>query len=102
MRYFIESTVDGRDYDALLDRYPFLKEFGYEPIEVVVHCKKCDRHELRPSVNVEGLDQLMGLVGRFGMGGLIVFPDTDVYNGVKNKWEKLNIPGIEIYDGYRE
>ena len=72
----------------LIDHYPILKEFGYK-----------DEH-----ITINSLKAFMDLVNSTSIrnGGIIVFPEYEIYDSKKKKWVRTGVPSIEIYDGYRE
>lgn len=88
MKFHIESTVWGDEEKDLIDRYPVLKEFGYK-----------DEH-----ITINSLKAFMDLVNKTSIsnGGIIVFPEYEIYDPKAKKWIGTGVPNIEIYDGYRE
>ena len=88
MKFHIESTRWGEKEKDLIEHYPLLKEFGYK-----------DEH-----ITIESLEAFMGLVNDLSIrnGGIIVFPEYEIYDPKKKKWFGTGMPSIEIYDAYRE
>lgn len=88
MKFHIESTMWGDKEKDLIDHYPILKEFGYK-----------DEH-----ITINSLKAFMDLVNNSSVrnGGIIVFPEYEIYDLKKKKWVGTGVPSIEIYDGYRE
>ena len=87
MKFYIESTNWGGKEKDLIEHYPWLKEFEYK-----------DRH-----ISVESLEALMDLVNKTRTtGGIILSSEHEVYDPKSKKWIGTGVPGIEIYDGYRE
>ena len=87
MKFYIESTRWGTEEEALIENYPWLKEFGYK-----------DEH-----ITVESLEALMDLVNKIKVNdGVIIFPEREVYDPKSKKWIGTGVPIIEIYDWYRE
>lgn len=88
MKFHIESTRWGTNEKDLIDHYPMLKEFGYK-----------DEH-----ITINSLKAFMDLVNNPSIrnGGIIVFPEYEIYDLKKKKFAGTGVPSIEIYDGYRE
>ena len=88
MKFHIESTIWGDEEKDLIDHYPMLKEFGYK-----------DEH-----ITINSLKAFMDLVNKTSIsnGGIIVFPEYEIYDPKAKKWIGTGVPNIEIYDGYRE
>lgn len=88
MKFHIESTRWGTNEKDLIDHYPMLKEFGYK-----------DEH-----ITINSLKAFMDLVNNpsISNGGIIVFPEYEIYDLKKKKCAGTGVPSIEIYDGYRE
>lgn len=89
MKFHIESTKWGTKEKDLIEHYPMLKEFGYK-----------DEH-----ITINSLNALMKLVNDPSIsnsGGIIIFPEHTIHDPKVNVWVKTGVPGIEIYDWYRE
>ena len=88
MKFHIESTMWGDKEKDLIDHYPVLKEFGYK-----------DEH-----ITIESFEAFMDLVNKTSIrnGGVILFPEYEIYDPKAKKWVGTGVPAIEIYDGYRE
>lgn len=87
MKFHIESTNWGDKEEDLIKHYPWLKDFGYEDGQITVN----------------GLKALMELVNKTGtIGGIVLFPEYEIYDPKLKKWIGTGVPNIEIYDGYRE
>lgn len=88
MKFHIESTMWGDKEKDLIDHYQILKEFGYK-----------DGH-----ITINSLKAFMDLVNNPSIrnGGIIVFPEYEIYDMKEKKWAGTGVPSIEIYDAYRE
>lgn len=114
MKFEIRSTDWNRD--EIIEHYPFLNDFGFRIEDLTLPHKTpimdengkriyqvTTRIVQRCYIEIETLERFMDLSERVGEGaGLIVFPKSEVYNANAKKWEDVDIPLIEIYDGYRE
>ena len=87
MKFYIESTMYGDKEEDLIEHYPWLKDFKYKDGQIIVN----------------NLKALMDLINKIKVnGGIIIFPEHEVYDPKLKKWIGTGVPAIEIYDGYRE
>ena len=88
MKFHIESVLWGNEEKDLIEHYPMLKEFGYK-----------DEH-----ITINSLKAFMDLVNSPSIRnvGIIVYPEYEIYDLKKKKWVGKSVPGLELYDGYRE
>ena len=85
MKIYVTSTCWDWE-DALLDHYPWLKDFEYK-----------DR-----LITIKSLEDLMNLINKAEPNGIILFPEHEEYDPKLRKWIGTGVPELEIYDGYRE
>lgn len=114
MKFALESTCYHRN--DMLEKYPFLVDYGFEIEEKAVGRKTrirdengdivyqfSTRIETIPCIHIDTLEQLVDFSAKVGKeNSIIIFPTHTVYNGAKGEWESVGFPAIEIYDGYRE
>ena len=83
MQFYVKSTI--YDGNGVVDLYPWLRDYGYE-----------NNH-----ITVTTLEELMDVVKKSGDdNGVILF--TSRIGIVDGKYQYIQEPTIEIYDGYRE
>lgn len=87
MQFYLTST-NGNDPDRLLERYPWLRKYGFK-----------DNH-----ITVNTLEELVEIANEMSTHGcgICVFARHQEFDRKKLKWVDTNEPEIELYDGYRE
>lgn len=106
MKFLITATSiwDYTDMERLLDKFPFLNDFGFSVEEQEYTRKTKIRDEngkpitqvntymrKKPYIHIQSLEELMKLTDIVGEYNSIILDNTE-----ENGWE------IEIYDDYRE
>lgn len=114
MKFVISATsiFEFETSRAIIDKYPFLNEYGFEIVDepITKKCRIWDENgepmymevpDIRrvSYVNIDTLEQLMSLCERVGCDtNELVLTCADMASVIN----KVMLPEIEIYDSYRE